>query len=102
MMFFLLFHKRAKLDDTEEYDVDITLLMGHRNYDDPDVYAEYETLRRKLEDQFSGCKGINIQAIELRSDADISLLELEELSRWDYSYLSYREPDQHVEPLSML
>ena len=90
-----------ELDETEKYDIEITLLMDHDCFSDPEIYAEYETYRQSLDDQFSNCDGINLRALDLRSDAEISLRELEELSRWDYSYLSFREPDEHVQPLSI-
>jgi uncharacterized protein YfkK (UPF0435 family) len=89
-----------ELDDAELYDVEIILLMDHDYFSDSEVYAEYETYRQSLDDQFSGCEGINLRSLDLMSDADLSLRELEELNRWDYSYLSYREPDEHVQPQS--
>ena len=92
----------GELDDAEDYIVEITLLMDNDFYSDSSIYAQYDEYKKELDDQFSQCKGIDLQVVELRSDADITLRELEALSRWDYSYLSFRDPGEHVEPSSIV
>ncbi|MCW9038390.1 hypothetical protein, partial [Altibacter sp.] len=87
-----------EVSDEIEYQVEIYLLMDADDYDNPTIYEEYCTHKQSLEDQFNQCDGIDIQTIDLVSNADITLREIQELKRWDYSYLSYREPDEHVKP----
>jgi len=81
-----------------EYEVEIYLLMDASDYDDPVIYKEHKKHKADLEAQFGLCADIDLQVIELVSDAEISLRELQELRRWDYSYLSYRSPDEHAPP----
>ncbi len=84
--------------DEINYVVEIHLLMDADHYDDPRLYEEYEGYKRDLETQFGRCTGIDLQVVELVSNADMTVRELQELRRWDYSYLSYRTPDEHVCP----
>jgi len=84
-------------NDTE-YKVDIYLLMDAELYDDLEILDEYNKYKQSLEDQFNQCESIDLQSIEIISDADITLREIQEFKRWDYSYLSYREPENHVLP----
>ncbi len=74
------------------------LLIDADSYDDPTIYQDYNQIRQTLENQFNQCTGINIDSIDLRSNADISVKELQEYARWDYSYLSFRDPEHHVQP----
>ena len=84
--------------DDAEYKVDISLLMDAELYDTPEILDEYNKYKQSLEDLFNQCEGIDLQSIEIVSDADITLREIQEFKRWDYSYLSYREPENHVPP----
>lgn len=87
-----------EVDDGTKYQVEIYILMDADNYDSPIIYEEYTSHAKSLEDQFNQCDGIDVQLVELRSNADITVREIQELKRWDYSYLSYREPDEHARP----
>ncbi len=87
-----------EVNDGVEYEVEIYLLMDADHYDDPVVYDEYERHKIDLDTQLGKCLGINLQVIELVSDAGISVRELQELRRWDNSYLSYRAPEEHAAP----
>jgi len=87
-----------EIDDSDEYRIEIVLLMGHDDFNDPDTYAEYSKYLEQLEAQFSKCEGLDLEVIELRPDTDMTVSELESMRRWDYSYLSYREPDIHKLP----
>jgi len=72
--------------------------MDAELYDDLEILDEYNKYKQSLEDQFNQCESIDLQSIEIISDADITLREIQEFKRWDYSYLSYREPENHVLP----
>ena len=84
--------------DDIEYKVDIYLLMDAELYDIPEILDKYNKYRQSLEDLFNQCEGIDLQSIEIVSDADITLREIQEFKRWDYSYLSYREAEKHAQP----
>lgn len=91
----------SELEDDQEYALEITLLMNAEDFDDPEVHAEYLKHKDALEGQFAKCPNIDLQVIELASDAEITLRELQALRRWDYSYLSYREPEPHAMPVTL-
>lgn len=84
--------------DDDKYDLDIILLMDAHSYDDPTIYQNYNQVRQTLENQFSQCAGININSVDLESNASITVKELQEYARWDYSYLSFRDPENHAQP----
>jgi len=89
----------SDIEDDSDYELEIYLLMDAENFDNPETHAEYTKLKNDLEDQFNRCPNIDLQSIELTSDAEITLRELQQLRRWDYSYLSYREPGIHATPM---
>jgi len=91
-----------EIEKTEEYDLEILLLMDADNFDNKKIHQEYDELRKKLEEQFNKCNGINVELVELESNARISIKVIQEYNRWDYSYLSYRDPEQHDYPNSTL
>jgi len=88
----------SEVDDDIDYDLELYLLMNAEDFDDPDIHREYTAHKKDLEDQFNQCPNLDLQEIELVSDAEITLREIQQLRRWDYSYLSYRDPGDHVSP----
>jgi hypothetical protein len=90
----------TELEDDNNYEVEIYLLLDANDFDDPDTYVEYTKHKNSLEDQFNQCLNIDLHSIVLISDADITLRELQALRRWDYSYISYREPGEYVVPVT--
>lgn len=87
-----------ELDDTADYNLDILLLMDPAHYENPAIYDEYSGFREELEDQFAQCAGITVDSVDLESSAGITVHQLQEYNRWDYSYLSYRSPEEHATP----
>ena len=80
-----------------EYKVAILLLMDASHYDTAADYKQHHELRKKLEDQLSACDGIDAE-VTLVSNANITIREIQQYKRWDYSYLSYADPDEHEFP----
>ena len=80
-----------------EYEVVILLLMDAEHYDTATNYKQHNELRRKLEDQLIACDGIEAK-VTLESNARITVVELQQYKRWDYSHLSYADPDEHEFP----
>lgn len=88
----------GEIDAVEEYKVEIILLMDADDFDNPETHKEYSVLCRQLEDHFNSCAGIDIEVINLRSNADISIKEIQSYKRWDFDYFSYRDPESHAFP----
>ena len=88
----------TELSDDTQYKIEICLLIDANHYDDTTIYNEYIKLKNDLERQFNLCSGIDCQTVDLRSNADISVREIQEYKRWDYSYLTYRDPSHHANP----
>lgn len=82
-----------ELPEGKDYVVDIILLMDANDFDDANTNKKYEELKRKLENQFNSCKGLNIESIDLVSNASITLKEIDSYYIWDYSYLTHRNLD---------
>ncbi len=91
----------SELDNDQEYVLEIVLLMGAGDFDNPETYEEYARHKADLEQQFVHCEGIDLEAIDLASDAAMTVAELQVLRRWDYSYLSYRDPEPHSPPVGV-
>jgi len=85
-----------EVEDNEEYELEILLLMSSRDYQDPDVLAEYEELASALEDQLAKCDGINVETADVESRGVVSLEQIQSYKHWDYRYLSHRDPEAHA------
>lgn len=92
----------AELDSTDKYTIEIHLIMNAEDFDNEEVYTQYKKHIQDLESQFCQCPDIEIEIIELRSTAEITLNEIQEMDRWDYSYLSFRDPEVHTSASSQL
>ena len=88
-----------ELDEPHDYEVDILLLMDSAYFEDSHINEEYNILKIELEDQINKCDGIYVESIDLVSNAGLTIKELQEYDRWDYSYLSYRDSDRHTSPI---
>jgi hypothetical protein len=89
----------SELDDGMDYEVALYLLLDANDFDDAGIHAEYTKHKDALEVQFNQCPNIDLLSIDLISDAEFTVRELQTLRRWDYSYLSYREPEEHAAPV---
>lgn len=87
-----------ELAEDQAYEITVLLLMDNENFDNPTIYKKYDNLRKKLEDEFVQCSGIKVESVDLESNVVVTIKTLQEYARWDYSYLSYREPVRHDFP----
>lgn len=87
-----------EIENDEKYDLEILLLMDADKFNDAITYKQCNDLGKELEEQFTKCIGINIELVGLRSNAELTIKEIQEYRRWDYSYLSFRDPERHDHP----
>jgi len=92
----------TELDSADKYTIELHLLINAENFDNEEVFTQYKKHIQDLEDQFCQCPNIEIEVIELRSTAEITINEIQEMDRWDYSYLSFRNPEVHASASSQL
>ncbi len=88
----------CEIPDDAAYQIEIYLVLENQDFDDVAIHKQYTDFARSLEDQFNSCHLIDVEIIEPRSMADMTLDELQYLKRWDYSYLSYRDAKRHATP----
>lgn len=81
MIFTIKLSPFTELVNNDAYDLEIILLMDADSYDNSTIYQDYNQIRQFLENQFNQCTGINIDSIDLTSNADISVKELQEYAR---------------------
>lgn len=87
-----------ELKEDESYNISIILLMEADDFDDEQKYEQYEILRKEFEEKIGKCEGLELESVDLVSNAGITVKELQEFAFWDYSYLSYRDPAEHALP----
>ncbi len=87
-----------ELSDEQEYTIELTLLMGAVDFDDPEKYAKCGEMAKSLEDQLNKCPGIQVEDVVVESSADLTIEGLRGYRDWDYSYLSFRDPDNAATP----
>jgi len=90
-----------ELSTEEEYKLEVILLMESTDFDNCELYEKCKRNGQKLEDEFNNCDGIGLQSIGPVSIAEISVEEFQDLVLWDYSYISYRTSDTHVQPVEI-
>lgn len=90
-----------ELDDTNEYSMEITLVMAAEKFDDAEKWEECDEIKKELEDQLRKCSGIEVDEISVESTAVFTIKDLEGFLEWDYSYLSFREPNDSAMPVDV-
>ena len=88
-----------ELDAGEVYKVIVWATMPDEEYEIRDQRALAQQLVDKIEAAFTSCDGVEVGAVELRSEADVSLSDLRKLKRWEFDDLTLRgEPDSALPP----
>jgi len=90
-----------ELDDGDEYSIDIMLVMDAEKYDDAGKYKLCDEIKKQLEAQLGKCDGIKVSDITLESTASVTIEDLKGFREWDYSYLSFRDPDNSSMPVEV-
>jgi hypothetical protein len=87
---FLLMDER-ELPEDESYQIIMWLTMTMDNYDAREKRGVVEKLASEIADAMNECDGIDVVNFEVKSEADVSLEERNQLKRWDYDALSFAE-----------
>lgn len=90
-----------ELDDAKEYLVEIILLMGASEFDNAEHYKLCAEIKNELEFQLDKCDGIEVKEISVESTANTTIEDLKGFLDWDYSYLSFREPEEAAIPVQV-
>ena len=91
----------SELDDDDEYSMEIMLVMNAKAFDDTKQYALCDVIKKQLEDQLGKCDGITVEDISIESTASVTIEDLKGYLEWDYSYLSFRDPDDAAMPVDV-
>ena len=90
-----------ELDNDQEYGMEIILLMEAEKFDDTEQYELCDDIKKQLEYQLGECEGIKVDDISIESTASVTIEDLKGYLEWDYSYLSFREPDEAAMPVDI-
>ncbi len=90
-----------ELDDANEYSMEIMLVMDAKKFDDAKTYRLCDTIKNELEYQLGECDGIKLDDISIESTASVTVEDLKYFREWDYSYLSFREPNEAAMPVDV-
>lgn len=90
-----------EIETEHTYTVELMLVMNADDFDDPDKYKLCEAIQNELEKQLDQCDGIEVEEILIGSTADVTIEDLKGYREWDYSYLSFRDPDKAAAPLDI-
>lgn len=91
----------TELDDGNEYNIEIILVMDAEKFDDVDQHERCTGIKNELEHQLGNCVGIEVDDINIESTASVTIADLKGYLEWDYSYLSFREPDGAARPVNL-
>jgi hypothetical protein len=87
-----------ELENENDYEIIVWATMRDQNYGNPDERQHAQALVDQIEAQFVACEGIDITAIELRAESEVSLADLYLLKRWDFDDLSLRDSEDSEFP----
>ncbi len=99
-LFLLLEPRYEELPDTENYRVEVALLMKELDYLDATKLSTHKLSLTGINNILKGCDGIIVASKPvIYTPTDMTLADLSDLTRWDYSYLSFRDPESTVLPI---
>lgn len=81
----------SELPEEKDYEIVVIATMLEEDFDVAERRTRCQQLLNQVVQHLDGCGGISVTDAELRSEADVSLADLRELSRWDFDTLSLRE-----------
>jgi hypothetical protein len=82
-----------ELDANGIYRLQLYATIEPDKWADAGIRSEMESVIAQIATAIDGCEGVEVENFELRSEDNITLADLRFLRRWDYDYLSYRDPD---------
>lgn len=88
----------SELESGNDYSVELLLIMDSQHFEDPIKFEEYAGYRTELENHIEKCTGIVVESVELTTYDLITVAMLQQYAKWDYSYLSYRDPSANALP----
>jgi hypothetical protein len=91
----------GELYDDDEYSIELILVMNAQNFDDAALYQSCDSIKKELEHQLGQCAGIHVDDINIESTASLTIEDLKGFLEWDYSYLSFRDPDNSSSPVEI-
>lgn len=89
----------AELEETSAYSVEVILVMEADKFDDPEQHKQCSKIKSQLEEQLEKCDGIDVSDINLESTASLTFEDVKGFREWDYSYLSFRDPENAAPPI---
>lgn len=90
-----------ELDSGSNYEVEMILVMEADRFDDVKQHRACAEISKQLEGQMAKCQGLEILNVELESTASLTFEQLKGFREWDYSYLSFRDPDNSAAPTNI-
>ncbi|MGC2661484.1 MAG: hypothetical protein WA324_26320 [Bryobacteraceae bacterium] len=82
-------HPHVEIEPSEQYTVDILLTVSPTYFENPRSQQELVDLRANLLSAFGQLRDVEILDIDIESEANVTLDQIAEFTRWDYSdYLS--------------
>ncbi|MEN8130519.1 MAG: hypothetical protein ABFS45_10075 [Pseudomonadota bacterium] len=94
-----------EITENESYKIELILVMDSEKFDDSAHFDKCTEIKNQLEYQLSQCDKIEVIDINIESTSGITFDDLKGFREWDYSYLSFRDPDEsempHDSPLSV-
>lgn len=77
------------LPDGEDYELVVWLTVPDDARNDGTRFAEASAFQERFEEILTDCNGIQVREVELRCHSDVTLRDLEDLSRLDFDHRSF-------------
>ncbi|EAQ82794.1 hypothetical protein DSM3645_10352 [Blastopirellula marina DSM 3645] len=87
-----------ELEEDETYKIIVYAVMHDDEYASSSSRKAAQLLVDQVESRLSGCEGVTVEIACLKPEAEITLSDLRLLKRWDFDYLSLRDPDSEDLP----
>jgi hypothetical protein len=89
-----------ELDEDQKYQLYVNLTVLPKTVNSPDLLKQALEAQSVFEKAFARCDGIDLLGVQVISDAEFSLRDVQECVRWDHSdYISYKAgPAKNIVP----
>ncbi|SRR5258708_2503916 len=95
---FLALDSWDELSDKTAYRMDLVVTLNAEDYDNVAVRQAVEKGTLEISSALADCKGVIVDEANVRSERDVSLDMLRYAGRWNFDYMSLKEPAKHAQP----
>lgn len=97
---YLSLHTWDELPDKAVYQMQLVVTLNSEDFENISVRQPIEKGALQIATALNDCSGVVVEEATVLSEKDVSLDMLRYYGRWNFDYLSFKDPAKHVQPPS--